>query len=81
MTQAIVFGVFLGVVVGIICSLLLEFWYLERQRWPWQHHPKCPCGACYARRMKQAVERAEYERQERDIHDAVREVQQATRGR
>ena len=61
----------IGLIVGIIAFLNC---LIDEDRYPWQHKRECPCGKCFARRMREAVERAEYERQQDEIREGVREV-------
>ena len=41
---------------------------------PQPHRILCPCSPCYEQRMKEAVEDAEWEKQQKLIQDAVKEV-------
>jgi hypothetical protein len=78
-SEALWGAVFIAVFSGVMSGMVLMFWVMDHERMPWQHQPKCPCGKCFAARMKRAVEQAEYERQQDDIYAAVQEVQQSTR--
>ncbi len=72
------FVITVGIIGSTVLVVCLVVWFIhmliEEERLPWQHKKTCPCGSCYAGRMKEAVERAEYEQQQERIRDAVREI-------